>query len=178
MKAAILSPSASKAALTSSISPKRISLPAGDTGPTFGINGPYTGEGRQDLAPKFKTFIRLTMTFLVLTPHRYCTQRHAVVTATGRQYPGLSFRNLLSQITPFPGDLDSSICGLCTACQRHELVIAEHVVESFSQLPIVWIVKWLSCIWSAGVDRISASRGWVEHHCWRWWDGLGFGCVY
>lgn len=131
MKAAILSPSASKAARISSISPKRISLPAGDTGPTFGINGPYTSEGRQDLAPKFKPSSRLTMTFLVFTPHRHRTQSHTVVTATGRQYPGLPFRNLLLQITPFPGDLDSSICGLCTACQRHELVITEHVVESF-----------------------------------------------
>lgn len=49
MKAAILSPSDSKASRTSSISPKRISLPAGETGPIFGINGPYTGDDCQKI---------------------------------------------------------------------------------------------------------------------------------
>lgn len=47
MSAAILSPSASKASRTSSIFPKRISLPAGENGPTFGMNGPYTDGNHQ-----------------------------------------------------------------------------------------------------------------------------------
>lgn len=71
-----------------------------------------------------------------------------MVTAASGQHPSLTFWDLLLQITPLSGNLDSSICGLCATRQSHELVVTEQFVESFRQLPIVRVVKWLSCLLS------------------------------
>lgn len=94
---------------------------------------------------------RLTRAFLVLTPHRHRAQSHSVVTTASRQHPGLTLWNPLSQISPFPGDLYGSVCGLCSTCQSHELVVTEQIMETFCQLSIVWIVEGLQCHRSAEV---------------------------
>lgn len=64
-----------------------------------------------------------------------------MITAPSCQYPGLTFWDLLAQIPPLPGNLDSCVRGLPSACQSNELVVPKHIMESFCQLPVIRTVE-------------------------------------